>query len=117
MQWLIGCVPCLPGFIAAVDAAVTVSPGATRLYLMNYLYGFLSSGLVYTVLHWVFPAGRLDAFVRNAGTPGELQRENRQRLEHLSLENASSKSDPGEVTEPVDVAHVGDAGTHRVGFV
>ncbi|GKT56686.1 NCS1 nucleoside transporter family protein [Colletotrichum tofieldiae] len=73
VAWLIGVVPCLPGFIAAVDMSVTVSEGATELYYMSYLYGLLSSGLVYALLHKVFPARALDAFVRDAPSPRELQ--------------------------------------------
>ncbi|GJC89774.1 transporter aclS [Colletotrichum liriopes] len=71
--WLVGVVPCLPGFIAAVDMSVTVSEGATELYYMSYLYGLLSSGLVYALLHKVFPARALYAFVRDAPSPRELQ--------------------------------------------
>ncbi|OHW89806.1 NCS1 nucleoside transporter family protein [Colletotrichum incanum] len=71
--WLIGVVPCMPGFIAAVDTSVTVSEGATELYHMSYLYGLFSSGLVYALLHKVFLARALDAFVRDAPSPRELQ--------------------------------------------
>ncbi|KAI8270405.1 ncs1 nucleoside transporter family protein [Colletotrichum sp. SAR11_239] len=73
VAWLVGVVPCMPGFVAAVDTSVTVSPGATELYYMSYVYGLLSSGLVYAVLHRVFPAKALDSFVRTAPSARELQ--------------------------------------------
>ncbi|KAI8200844.1 ncs1 nucleoside transporter family protein [Colletotrichum sp. SAR 10_76] len=72
-KWLVGVVPCMPGFVAAVDTSVTVSPGATELYYMSYVYGLLSSGLVYAVLHRVFPAKALDSFVKTAPSAKELQ--------------------------------------------
>lgn len=73
IQWLVGVIPCMPGFVAAVDTSVTVSPGATELYYMSYIYGLLSSGLVYAVLHWTFPAKALESFVRTAPSARELR--------------------------------------------
>ncbi|KAH9227663.1 hypothetical protein K456DRAFT_1775036 [Colletotrichum gloeosporioides 23] len=73
VAWLVGVLPCMPGFVAAVDTSVTVSPGATELYYMSYVYGLLSSGLVYAVLHRVFPAKALDSFVKTAPSARELQ--------------------------------------------
>ncbi|KAF9878854.1 ncs1 nucleoside transporter family protein [Colletotrichum karsti] len=73
VAWLVGVVPCMPGFVAAVDTSVTVSEGATELYYMSYMYGLLSSGLVYAVLHKVFPAKALDSFVKTAPSAKELQ--------------------------------------------
>lgn len=72
-QWLVGVIPCMPGFVAAVDTSVTVSPGATELYYMSYIYGLLSSGLVYAVLHRIFPAKALESFVRTAPSARELR--------------------------------------------
>jgi nucleobase:cation symporter-1, NCS1 family len=62
-------VPVLPGFIAAVNTSVMVADGATELYYINYLFGFLVSGLVFIVLHKVFPSQQLDAFVRQTESP------------------------------------------------
>lgn len=72
-QWLVGVIPCMPGFVAAVDTSVSVSPGATELYYMSYIYGLLSSGLVYAVLHRVFPAEALESFIRTAPSARELR--------------------------------------------
>lgn len=63
----------MPGFVAAVDASVEVSDGATELYYMSYICGLLSSGLVYAVLHRLFPAEALESFVRTAPSARELR--------------------------------------------
>ncbi|KAK1953629.1 thiamine transporter [Colletotrichum sublineola] len=73
VAWLVGVVPCMPGFVAAVDTSVTVSEGAIELYYMSYMYGLLSSGVVYALLHKVFPANALDSFVKNSPSARELQ--------------------------------------------
>lgn len=72
---MIGCAPCIPGFAAAVNTSLKVSDGATELYYMNYLYGYISSVVVYYVLHLIFPARALDAFVRDSTTAKQLQRQ------------------------------------------
>lgn len=74
IAWIVGVTPCLPGFIAAVNLSITISDSAIELYYMNYLYGFLSSALMYSVLHWTVPNKSLDAFVKGSTSSGELQR-------------------------------------------
>jgi NCS1 family nucleobase:cation symporter-1 len=74
--------PCLPGFIAAVNTSVIVPEGATELYYLNYLYGFLSSGLVYIVLHMVFPDASLNAFVKDSTSPQEAMVYYRRKWEY-----------------------------------
>lgn len=39
---------------------------------MNYLYGFLSSALVYSLLHWALPDKKFDAFIKDGASAGEL---------------------------------------------
>ncbi|KAM0335219.1 hypothetical protein ACHAQA_000261 [Verticillium albo-atrum] len=73
VAWIIGVVPCMPGFIAAVNLNVTVSDGATELYYMSYIYGFLSSAVVYIALHHFFPAKAVADFVRTSPSPKELR--------------------------------------------
>lgn len=58
-----------------------VPDGVTELYYINYLYGFLSSGLVYTLLHIVFPAREVDAFVKESPSAREVQRHYQDRWE------------------------------------
>ncbi|KAA8650854.1 nucleobase cation symporter-1 family protein [Aspergillus tanneri] len=84
IAWLVGVIPCLPGFIAAVNTSVKVSDGATELYFLNYLYGFLSSGVVYTVLHFVFPASRVQEFVSSYVTSKEVRRYYEDKWETIS---------------------------------
>ncbi|POR39408.1 Uncharacterized protein TPAR_00411 [Tolypocladium paradoxum] len=79
VAWLVGVVPCLPGFISHVNGSVKVTDGAVQLFYLNYLYGFLASAVVYALLHWAFPAPALDDFVRDATSARELQQHYRDR--------------------------------------
>lgn len=65
--------PCLPGFVAALNTSIIVSEGAVEIYYMNYLYGFLSSALVYFLLHWAVPDKKMDNFVKSSVSAHELQ--------------------------------------------
>ncbi|KAK5996885.1 Uridine permease [Cladobotryum mycophilum] len=101
VAWVIGVAPCLPGFIAAVNTSVKVPDGVTELYYLNYLYGFLSSALVYAVLHWIFPSKDVDAFVRDPRSAQEVQQWYQERWEvqlsqtsHMLEENGSSNEFP-----------------------
>lgn len=89
VQWIVGVVPCLPGFVAAVNTSVTVTDGATEFYYLNYLYGFLVSALVYSLLHFVFPDQKLDAFVRESPSAKELQQTYDDRWAIVTAENPS----------------------------
>ena len=40
---------------------------------MNYLYGFLSGAMVYSLLHWVVPDKTLDTFVKSNTSVKELR--------------------------------------------
>ncbi|KAF4975216.1 hypothetical protein FZEAL_7973 [Fusarium zealandicum] len=73
IAWIVGVAPLLPGFIAAVDLTITIPDGAVELYYLNYLYGFLASGFMYSLLHIVVPDKTLDAFVRDNPSAKELQ--------------------------------------------
>ncbi|RYP11800.1 hypothetical protein DL765_007592 [Monosporascus sp. GIB2] len=73
IAWLVGVLPCMPGFAAAMNSSVQVTDGATKLYYMSYIYGFLSSGAVYAALHWAFPADACSAFVRDAPSAKEVR--------------------------------------------
>ncbi|KAL4935176.1 hypothetical protein BDV06DRAFT_234578 [Aspergillus oleicola] len=73
VAWIIGVVPTMPGFVAAVNTSISVSDEATELYYINYLYGFLVSAAVHTFLHWVIPDRKLDSFVKDATPAKEIQ--------------------------------------------
>ena len=63
----------MPGFIMAVNKNVKVSEGAQELYMMSYIYGFFSSGLLFALLHIIWPAQAVDRFAKNDLTPKEVQ--------------------------------------------
>lgn len=74
-----GVVPCLPGFVAAVDPSTSVPAGATELYYLSYIYGFLSSGLVFALLHRIFPSRPHAEFVNQSVSSLQLRRTYRER--------------------------------------
>ncbi|KAK8111707.1 uncharacterized protein PG998_008164 [Apiospora kogelbergensis] len=74
-----GCAPLLPGFIAAVNPAIGVPAGATNLYNLSFIYGFVASGVLYSLLHVAFPARALDAFIVNSMTAGQARRHYREK--------------------------------------
>lgn len=96
-----GVAPTLPGFIAAVNLSVSLPAGMTELYYLNYLYGFVSSAVVYYLLHLIFPARDVDDFVKSAPSPREVQRHYTDRWE-VDLSQASqvlSEDDGSGITQ------------------
>jgi NCS1 family nucleobase:cation symporter-1 len=79
IQWICGTAPSLPGFVAEVNTNVSVPIGLTHLYYICFLSGFCISAAVYCLLHWVFPAHRLDAFVKSNQSAEELMVESREK--------------------------------------
>jgi NCS1 family nucleobase:cation symporter-1 len=77
----------LPGFIAAVNKTATVSAGATEIYYMSYLYGFCASAVVFIVLHRIFPAPSLDAFVKNGMSATETRMFYREMWDDVGYED------------------------------
>ncbi|RBR09510.1 uncharacterized protein FIESC28_09841 [Fusarium coffeatum] len=71
--WIVGVVPQMPGFIAAVNPSVQISDGAIELYRLNYLFGFMISAVVYYVLHLVVPERKLDEFLKDGISAQETQ--------------------------------------------
>ncbi len=58
--------------------------GATELYYLSYLYGFCTSGLVYILLHKLFPVASLDAFVNDGKTAAETMAYYRQKWDDVN---------------------------------
>lgn len=56
VAFLVAVVPLLPGLAAQVNPNVDISLGLQHMYDCNYLYGFLSGGLMYVLLSKFFPA-------------------------------------------------------------
>ena len=65
IAWICGVAPSMPGFISAVNTSVVVPRGFTRIYYINFLTGFLIASIVFTILHWVFPAQGVRGFVES----------------------------------------------------
>ena len=86
VAWCFGVAPQMPGFIAAVNTSVSVSDGAVELYDLNYVYGFFASGLVFVLLHKVFPSADVDAFVNGPATPEQIMYEARERWDDIEHE-------------------------------
>ena len=55
VAFVIGFAPLLPGFAKAVTSTISVSDGASHIYNLGYLYGFMTTSVVYVVLSMVFP--------------------------------------------------------------
>ncbi|KAI1338686.1 permease for cytosine/purines, uracil, thiamine, allantoin-domain-containing protein [Xylariaceae sp. FL0016] len=55
VAFVVAFVPLLPGFSKAVTAGVRVSEGASHIYSIGYLFGFLTSSVVYYALSRAFP--------------------------------------------------------------
>ncbi|PFH54977.1 hypothetical protein XA68_11278 [Ophiocordyceps unilateralis] len=57
-----------------------------ELFYLNYLYGYLASGAVFTILHRLFPARAVDDFVRQPETARQLQQHYRELWDDVSSE-------------------------------
>lgn len=107
----------MPGFVAAVNENVTVPDGATELYYMSYLYGFLTSGAVYALLHWVFPAPAVSRFVRDSPPAREVMKQTYGQWDVTLAETTrileaakgrGGKTSPQQVAESPEVKAYGD---------
>ncbi|KAK8058132.1 hypothetical protein PG994_008580 [Apiospora phragmitis] len=98
VAFFVGCAPLLPGFIAAVNPDITVPAGATHLYDLSFIYGFAASGSVYSLLHVVFPARALDAFVKDSMTARQTMNHYREKWDAVD----GSGIDEGVVFQAVD---------------
>lgn len=58
-----------------MNPTVTVSVGLTRLFYISFLTGMTISGVVYVGMHYVFPDGRLKAFVHSAALAEQVMAE------------------------------------------
>jgi NCS1 family nucleobase:cation symporter-1 len=55
VAFVVSFVPLLPGFAKAVTSSIEVSDGASHLYSLAYLYGFIVSSLLYVGLSKMWP--------------------------------------------------------------
>lgn len=54
--FLFAVAPNLPGLALSINSATVISDGAANLYTFDWLYGFVTSILLYTALSKIFPA-------------------------------------------------------------
>ncbi|KAK8113350.1 NCS1 nucleoside transporter family protein [Apiospora sp. TS-2023a] len=102
VAFFVGCAPLLPGFISAVNPEIIVSVGATNLYDLSFIYGFVASGFVYFLLHLVFPAPALDAFVKNSMTARQTMSHYRQKWDAVDGPGIEEGVVVQEVDNPMD---------------
>ncbi|PWY96125.1 allantoin permease [Aspergillus sclerotioniger CBS 115572] len=85
IAWICGTVPSLPGFVAYVNPSIHMPVGLTHLYYICFLSGAFISGMVYVILHYVFPDRRLQEFVASAPAARVLMEEYRERLDSVEV--------------------------------
>lgn len=56
LAFLVAVGPNLPGLAYSINSSTHISTGAKHLYTFDWLYGFVSSILIYVSLHKIFPA-------------------------------------------------------------
>lgn len=55
--------------------------------MLNYLYGFVASALTYALLHRLFPAHRVDGFVRDSPSAELLRRQYEEEWEAVAVDD------------------------------
>ena len=53
--FLLAVAPNLPGLANSINSSAKISAGAAHLYTFDWLYGFVTSIVVYTATSWIFP--------------------------------------------------------------
>lgn len=91
--WIVGVAPCLPGFVAQINGDQTMPEPAMELFYLNYLYGYLVSGVVFVALHKLIPARSVDDFVRKPETARQLQLHYRQLWDEVPSEPSQASGD------------------------
>ncbi|KIX95502.1 uncharacterized protein Z520_08622 [Fonsecaea multimorphosa CBS 102226] len=55
VAWTCAVVPSMPGFVHAVNPGITVATGATRVFSLSFVLGFVIAAVLSYTLHWLFP--------------------------------------------------------------
>ncbi|KAK7892352.1 hypothetical protein LTR67_007448 [Exophiala xenobiotica] len=55
VAWVCAVVPSMPGFVHSVNPSLKVGKGATRIFSLSFVFGFVVAALIAYVLHMVFP--------------------------------------------------------------
>ena len=74
MASVLGTFPSLPGFIANVNPKVEVAAGWSHIYLICFVTGVGISFVVFILLHYLFPAPSLQAWVASQPSARETMR-------------------------------------------
>ena len=96
VAWCCGTAPSLPGFVATVNASVTVPMGLLHLYDICFLVGFAICSSLYCFLHYVFPARKVQDFVTNAPAARVLMRIHREDTDARALGNYEARPEVDE---------------------
>jgi len=74
VAWVLGTFPSLPGFIANVNPKVEVAAGWSHIYSICFVTGVGISFVVFILLHYLFPAPSLQAWVASQPSARETMR-------------------------------------------
>ena len=74
VAWILGTFPSLPGFIANVNPKVEVAVGRSHIYSICFVTGVGISFVVFILLHYLFPAPSLQAWVASQPSAREAVR-------------------------------------------
>jgi len=74
VAWVLGTFPSLPGFIANVNPKVEVAAGWSHIYSISFCTGVGISFVVFVLLHYLFPAPSLQAWVASQPSARETMR-------------------------------------------
>ena len=74
VAWILGAFPSLPGFIASVNPKVEVAAGWSHVFSISFFTGVGISFVVFILLHYLFPAPSLQAWVTSQPSARETMR-------------------------------------------
>ena len=74
VAWILGAFPSLPGFIASVNPKVEVAAGWSHVFSISFFTGVGISFVVFILLHHLFPAPSLQAWVTSQPSARETMR-------------------------------------------
>ena len=74
VAWVLGTFPSLPGFIANVNPKVEVAAGWSHVFSISFFTGVGISFVVFILLHHLFPAPSLQAWVTSQPSARETMR-------------------------------------------
>ncbi|EXJ83127.1 hypothetical protein A1O1_06746 [Capronia coronata CBS 617.96] len=55
VAWVCAVVPSMPGFVHSVNPSLKVGVGASHIFSLSFVLGFLIAAVISFALHWIFP--------------------------------------------------------------